>query len=261
MQIMNAFERRFGHLAIPNLTYYLIGGQVIAFVLMYASPTFGNLFYLQGDLVLKGEWWRLVTMLFTPLAREPLWAAFAWYIYYLYGTGLEQVWGSFRYLVYLVVIYFATLVAAFLIPGATLSNTHIYTSLFLAFAYLFPDFQLLIFFVIPVKIKWLAYLACAGMAASLIFGSLPTKVLTLLSASNFFLFFGSDIRMHIADRLRQGSRKAGIRTSGEQTYMNCAACHATENDRKIFYYCHDCVPETCYCEDHIRSHTHKRLSS
>jgi len=256
MKLLDYFERRFGNLAIPNLTLYFIGGQVLTFILMISSPAWEKLFYLQGSLVVKGEWWRMVTMLFTPLSLSPVWAAFTWYLYYLYGTGLEREWGPFRYNVYLVIIYLATLGASFLFPAVPLTNVYIYASVFLAFAYLYPDFTLLMFFFIPVKIKWLAALTWIGLAVNLILGSLSDRILIVLSIANFLLFFGADVWRYMLDRARYTAHKTGTHLDDIKAYMICVACGATEKDHKIFYYCHTCIPDRCYCEDHIRNHDH-----
>lgn len=258
MNILNALERKFGKYAISNLTYYLIGGQVLAFILTYFYPHYANLLPLQGNLVLKGQVWRLFTMLFVPISESPIWAALTWYLYYLFGTALETEWGTFRYTIFLFISYLATILSSFIFPEITVGNGYLYASIFLAFAYLFPDYQLYIFFVIPVKVKWLALLMWLGLFASFIFGSISTKVLILISIGNFLLFFGKEISFILISKLHFVSAKSGQIRDSHQAYMKCSVCGATEHDRKIFYYCHKCVPETCFCEDHLKGHIHKK---
>lgn len=256
MSILNSLERRFGKYAIPNLAYYLLGGQVFTFVLSYLQPSYPDRLTLQGNLVLQGQWWRVFSFMIIPFSSSPLWVVFLWYLYYLYGTALEKELGSFRYLVYLLVAYVATVTTAFLFPNTVLGNTPIFTSLFLAFAYLFPNFQLLLFFILPVKVKWLAWLAWIGLVIGFIFGTLSSKVICVISVANFILFFGYEIGTNFLFHTKQTSRSAGKFLEEKKTYLSCAVCHKTEKDRKIFYHCSDCVPETCYCEDHINNHQH-----
>ena len=257
MRLLDRLERKFGNLAIENLTVYLIAGQVFSFILFFAAPVYSHIFNLNGSLMLTGEWWRSITMLLSPISLSPFWAAFTWYLYYIYGTGLEKVWGSFRYTLYFFISWIATIAAALLFPDKTITNTFIYGSIFFAFAFLYPNFTLLLFFIIPVKIKWLAVLGWIGVGYALIFSDLETKIITALSISNFFLFFGSEVLLIVKDRIAFTARRSGNPAPVTGAYMVCARCGATEKDRKIFYYCHTCAPERCFCQDHIKDHNHK----
>lgn len=256
MSVEKMYEDRFGKFPLSNITSYLIGGNVIAYCLGMLYPQAAGSFGLSAHAVLSGEWWRLLTVLFVPFGASPIWVAFSWYLAYLFGTALEHVWGAFRYTLYVTIAYMATVILVFLYPNEVFSNGYIYASTFLAFAYLVPDFTLNIFFIIPVKIKWFAWLAWVGMIGALWSGDWPSRVQTILAVSNFCIFFGSDIYLRLSDSLRHGSGKIGTAMKPQQSYMRCVVCKKTEHDRKIFYYCHDCIPERCYCEDHIKGHAH-----
>ena len=82
-----------------------------------------------------------------------IFAFFAWYLFYLMGNALEGHWGAFRYNLFLLIGYLVTVAVAFLYPYAAATNIFIGGSVFLAFAYLYPDFQLYIFFIIPVRLN------------------------------------------------------------------------------------------------------------
>ena len=107
--------------------------------------------------VLHGEVWRLVTFLCEPPTNNLVFAFFFWYLFFLMGTALESTWGVFRYNVYLLVGWAATVAVSFIQPEAPASAGFLQGSVFLAFAYLYPNFQLLLFFILPVKVKWLAH--------------------------------------------------------------------------------------------------------
>ena len=256
MNLEKAYEDRFGKFPLSNITMYLVIGNVVAYCLNLLYPDFDSHLRLSGRQLLDGEWWRLVTVLFVPFARAPIWVAFGWYLAYIMGTALENVWGSFRYALYLAISYISIVIAAFLFPIEFFSNGYLYSSSFLAFAYLVPDFTLQLFFIIPVKIKWFAFLTWIGFAYSLFVLPVPQKIQALLAIANFLLFFGSEIFLNVKSRLKHGSFVVATKMNEERTYMYCSSCKATENDRKIFYYCHSCVPDTCYCEDHINAHRH-----
>lgn len=259
MNLEKAYENRFGKFPLSNITMYLIIGNVMAYCLNILYPGFDTHLRLSGHLLFEGEWWRLITVLFIPFADAPIWVAFAWYLAYIMGTALERVWGAFRYTLFLSISYVCTVIAVLLFPQETFSNGFIFASSFLAFAYLVPDFTLLLFFIIPVKIKWLALLTWTGFGYAILASPIPQKIHVLLIVGNFLLFFGQEIFLHFKSRLKHGAYTAAAKVKEHTTFMHCASCKATEIDRKIFYYCHDCNPATSYCEDHSKEHVHKMI--
>lgn len=261
MSIIDSLERRFGKYAIHNLTYYLIIGQVFAYILIYFVPHYETLFFLQGNLLLRGELWRLITFIFMPISKDLLFVAFTWYIFYIYGISLEQQWGSFRYLVYFLAGYIATIILTLLFPSFPLYNGYIYTSLFLAFAYMYPNYLLYIFFVIPVRVKWLALFTWIGLIVGFVSGPTSTKIITVVSISNFFLFFGKHVFYSLQWRLQGTSYQFSRAVESRKPHHICAVCGKNEikNPDMDIRYCENCTPVTCYCGDHIRNHKHKSL--
>lgn len=150
---------------------------------------------------MRGQIWRLFTFIFVPPASSVLTLALALYFYYFIGSTLERVWGTFRFNVYYLCGLLGCM-AAGLITGYG-SNDYLNLSLFLAFAYLFPNHEVLLFFIIPIKMKYLAYLDWALFAISLIFGSWASRAAVIASLINFFLFFGPDIWYQI--KMRRGN--------------------------------------------------------
>lgn len=260
MDIIDKLEKKLGRFAVDNLTYYLIAGQVLAFLLITSYPQYSRYFTLKGSRVLAGQWWLLLTFLFNPISKSLLFVIFVWYIFYLYGSVLERRWGSFRYLIYVLISYIGIVILAFIFPDVELTNAYIYASLFLAFAYLYPNFQLLLFFIIPVKIKWLAILTWIGIIGSIIIGSLPTKILTLVSISNFLLFFWHDLIYEVKRLLRHSSLPFAQKAKLQKAYHICAVCGDNERDNPNMQirYCSKCMPSSCYCGDHIKNHIHIR---
>src|SRR5512144_1586486 len=190
MSLIDKLDRKFRRYAVHNVTTYLIVGQVIFFLFVLSGRFILDRVVLIPELVRAGEWWRLITFLFIPPLTNPIFAFFAWYLFYLMGNALEGHWGAFRYNLFLLTGYIVTVAVTFLFPFSAATNIFIGGSVFLAFAYLYPDFQLYLFFIVPVKIKWLALLTWIGYAYQLLVGSWSTRVLVLASISNFLLFFG-----------------------------------------------------------------------
>ncbi len=155
---LDRLANRFGGWAVPNVTTGLILGQIAAFVLSWEQPEFAAKLTLVPDRVIAGEPWRLVSFVFYPPTMSPICAFFGWYLLYLMGGALEELWGAFRYNVYLLISYLATILAAFTLPSAEGTSAYMLGSVFLAFATLFPNFELCLFFLLPVKVKYLALL-------------------------------------------------------------------------------------------------------
>ncbi len=259
MGLLDTLDRKLRRYAIPNLTLYLIMGQVVFFVFSISGKFIIDRVVLVPALVLVGEWWRLITFLFIPPLTNPLFAFFAWYMFYLMGSALEGHWGAFRYNVFLLVGYLVTVGVSFLMPLYPATNVFIGGSVFLAFAFLYPEFQLYIFFIIPVKIKWLALLTWIGYAYQLLFGFWNTRLMVLASISNFLLFFGKDIYWRIKTGRRRMAEQAKQFTGLKEAFHTCAACGKTDisHPQMEFRYCPECNG-LGYCADHIFNHEHRK---
>src|SRR3990172_2602644 len=262
MRLLDNLERKFRRYAIHNVTLYIILGQVLFFVFQLSGRFILDRVVLIPDLVLTGEWWRLVTFLFIPPLTNPIFAFFAWYLFYLMGSALENHWGAFRYNVFLLVGYAVTVAVSFIVPMAAATNLFIGGSVFLAFAFLYPDFTLYIFFILPVKIKWLALLTWIGYAYQILVGTWPTRLLVLASISNFLLFFGRDIIWKMKTGKRVMATQARQFSGKKEAFHTCATCAKTDisHPGMGFRYCSECGG-LGYCMDHIFSHEHVKKKS
>ena len=259
MSLLDKLERKIGAWAVPNLTIYLIAGQTVFYVMFLTGRVDRSVTLLSAGLLLQGEWWRLATFIFDPPLSNPLFALFAWYLFYLMGSALEEQCGAFRYNVFLLIGFLMTVAAAFLVPGAAVSNIFIGGSVFLAFAWLYPDFTINIFFVLPVKIKWLALLTWLWYGFQLLFGAWPTRLLVLASVCNFLLFFARDlVWMAKSGKRRMGWQARQVPRRDDTPFHRCTVCGITDKDdpRMDFRYCPDCAGQQCFCPAHIRDHEH-----
>ncbi len=264
MTMLDKLQRKFGRFALPNVTVSLICCQVVVYVLAgLGNQALADRLTLIPQLVLQGEVWRLFSFVFVVLQGvSPIWAFFFWYLFYLMGTTLEQSWGAFRYNVYLLIGWTttvaATFVAGWITPGVAASPEFLQASVFLAFAYLYPDFQLMLFFLLPVKIKWLALLQCLGYGLALLTGGWLSRMLVIASIANFLVFFGRDL----VRRMRTGHRRMVDRADRikqqEIPRHRCLVCGVTnKSDPQMdFRYCSKCAGGCCYCEDHLHRHQH-----
>ncbi|MEN1681849.1 MAG: hypothetical protein AAGJ46_19890 [Planctomycetota bacterium] len=272
MKLLDRLEKRFGGYAVENSTLVVIVGQVIVFLAQYSQPGgAADLFerlQLDPSKVLAGEVWRLVTFMFlAPLHEWPLFVFFFWYLFYLMGTALEQAWSVFRYNLFCGISYVALVGSAFLAhalaPGLGVANNdYLYGSIFLAFARLFPDFQLMLFFLIPIKIKWLALLQWIGygltFAVALNAGDWYIPLTIAAAVANYFLFFGGDIVRDIRHGHRRNVWRAKALKTSEKLSHECRVCGLTSDmaPKTAFRYCSKCAGQACYCPDHIKDHEH-----
>ncbi len=264
MSLLDKLERLLGRAAIPHLSLLIVIGQV--FVLLSALLGLLDLSYfiLVPALARQGEWWRLVTMIFMPPSPGMfgyVFVAFAWYMFYLMGSALEGFWGEFRFNLFLFTGYALTIAVAFLTPYAPTTNLFIAGSVFLAFAWLNPDFELALFLILPVKIKWLALLTWLANAYYFAVGSWSLRLQILASVGNFLLFFGADIVQTARYRRRAmatSARRFAAASAEPEARHRCRVCGKTDltNPELDFRYCSKCAGDECYCPEHIFAHEH-----
>ena len=258
MNLLDSLEKKFRRFAVSNVTIYLILGQAIFFILHLSGRLVLDRIVLIPALVLAGQWWRLITFLFIPPLTNPIFAFFAWYLFYLMGGALEGHWGAFRYNAFLLAGYIVTVAVSFVFPFYAATNIFIGGSVFLAFAALFPEFQIYIFFILPVKMKWLALLTWFGYAYQFIVGSWPMRLLVLASISNFLLFFGKDILLRMKSGNRRMITKAREVSRKKEAFHRCTICGVTDisDPGMEFRYCPECNG-LGYCKGHIMNHVHQ----
>jgi len=160
-RLLARLERSFGKYAIPNLIGYVVGGMALVAVLSAIKPAYPEHLVLDLHAVRHGQVWRLVTFLFIPPPGSPIWLLVSLYFTWWIGSSLEQAWGAFKMNVFYFMGALATIAAALAVGPDT--NRWLDASLFLAFATVFPDASVLLFFIIPVRVKWLGIVA--GVAA------------------------------------------------------------------------------------------------
>ncbi len=288
--LLNNLEKKFGRYAINNLTIYIIGLYIIGYVLQLAPASINITSYLTLDpyLILHGQIWRLITWVIIPPSGLSIWIIFTLYLYYFIGTTMERTVGAFRYnffifggiifmilsafvsyfVYYLVLagneVYLATIMQYY---STTFSTYYIQQAVFLSFALSYPDIQLLLMFIIPVKVKWLGIFYSAILVFECIYTGLIQKgyaifFVILFQFINLFLFY---LQTGKLDRLRpkevkrrqEFKKNAKIMPKGV-TRHKCAVCGRTETDNPNleFRFCSKCNGNYEYCQDHLFTHQH-----
>lgn len=275
-----AAHPRFG---IPNLMRVIVIGNVAVYVLMLLTQAndANALSFLTFNLnaLLHGEVWRLVTFVFVPAYSSPFALLISLYFYYWIGSTLERQWGTAKFNLYYIsgaLLTVLGVVLASLITGnpyLTAAGTgYVNLSMFFAFAFLFPNTTVLLFFILPVRMKWLAYLDGALFAFDIIKAigahNWAGVVLPIVALLNFAVFIWPEVH-YLKERAKyQNSRKTvqfrqaqqqQAKQAQQQGYRHkCAVCGRTDTDYPDlqFRYCSKCVGYHCFCQDHIFNHVH-----
>lgn len=202
MKWVYRLERKFGRYYIPRLMLVIIAGQGMVYLASQLNPAIQLLgrFSLDWAAVLRGEVWRLATFVFIPQTTSPLGLIISLYFYYLIGNTLENTWGGFCFNVYYLCGMFGAIAAAAITGYGT--GYYINLSLFFAFAAMYPDFQVLLFFILPIKMKYLAYVSGGLCVLDLLLGTWDMRAAIVFSLANFLLFFGGDFLRKVRQELR-----------------------------------------------------------
>ncbi len=288
MNWINRLENKFGRYAISNLMFYIIIMYAVGFVILWVNPVF---FYqylsLDAEAILHGQIWRIFTFIMEPPSTSLIWILITLNLYYFIGKNLEMVWGAFRFNLYFfsgVLFHVIAAILVYLITGVNLplGTTYLNLSLFLVFASLFPDTQFSLYFVIPIKVKWLAYLDLAAFAYTILQAFMPAyggdslygiqykayALAAAVSLLNFLLFFLTSKRAspyspkqmkrkhEFKQNIRRAERPKHIYENGAR--HRCAVCGRTELDDENleFRYCSKCNGNYEYCQDHLFTHKH-----
>jgi len=279
---MNKIDRfcynhpRFG---IPNLMKYIVIGTGIVWLFSMMSAGGAGSGYLMDLLcfspyhILRGQVWRLFTFVLIP-QDGGIWLLITLYFYYFIGSTLENQWGPGKFTIYYLFGMLFTIIYGFVVyfaAGRSISVTSYYInmSMFFAFATLFPDTTVYLFFVIPLKMKWLAILDAALFAIDIVTLSFPYNLIPLTAVLNYFLFCGGWLLDYFTPARRK-QRKNTVNFKSEvrriqyeqrtrEYTRKCEVCGRTDVSHPDleFRYCSRCSGYHCYCIDHINNHTHK----
>ena len=278
-EAVDRFCARHPRFGVPNLMrYVVIGNVVVYFLMMLTRNADANAldflaFHLDG--LLHGEIWRIITFIFVPNTSGAFMLLIALYFYYWIGSTLERQWGTAKFNLYYfsgVLLTVIGTVLASLISGTNFTivgTEYVNLSMFLAFALLFPDTQVLLFFIIPIKMKWLAIidgvLFAVEIISSLTAGYWAGVVLPIVALLNFFAFIYPEVHYFAERKKYQHSRqtvhfKQAVKQQQQQRgfHHKCAVCGRTDTDYPDLQFrsCSKCAGYHCFCEDHIFTHVH-----
>ena len=279
MNWLDKLERKIGRFAIPNLTVYLLAGYVIGFIVMYLMPSLLGWLTLEPAYIVRGQVWRIISWVLIPPTTKPVSLLFLVLLYYSLGTALERTSGPYPYneminfgFIFTVIAVFGLYGILYLVYGTEallsmiglVSTNYITMSIFLAFAAIYPDMEVYLYFILPIKMKWMAIVYAVMALYYFITGGLVSRVAIGASLLNFVIFFLFNRNMRRFSP-KERARKAKFRKQSEPHMRytggakhRCAVCGRTELDDPCleFRFCSKCNGNYEYCQDHLFTHEH-----
>ena len=274
---LDKFCSRHPNFGISNLMLYIAGGNVAIYLIDLFSMgglSLASMLSFDRYEILHGQLWRLVTFVFISESGDLLlrgtgifFVLVSAYFYWWIGNLLEREWGTAKF-----TVFYLGGVALNIIYGMVTgyaSMTYVNLSMFFSFATLYPNMEILLFMILPVKVKWIAWIDAAlfgwAVLSNLLIGNWFGALLPVVAVLNYFIFFWQDFQYLFAKTRRQHSpqtinfKKAQKQLRQRRGYLHkCAVCGVTDQDDSDmeFRYCSKCNGYYCYCANHINSHTH-----
>ena len=258
---------------IPNLMKIVVIGNVLVYFLDMFSQGYASyalMFYTPW--ILQGQVWRLISFIFVPTGSNfVLWFIMTTLFYYYIGNALERQWGTARFTVFYGLGVVLNILVGFLM--GTTSMYHVNMSMFFAFATLYPELQVMLYGILPLKVKWLAWIDAALFAFDIVYSLVSrqwvTAVLPLVAILNYLIFFWEDLMGAVRRTGQRAAYRANPQTINfkraqkqvreHKGYLHkCAVCGITDADdpNMEFRYCSKCNGYYCYCMNHINNHVH-----
>lgn len=253
MKITNFIEKHCKWLQIKNLPVFLAFGYIVFYVLILSQTVQVYTVDLYGYGVLENkEYWRLFTFFFITL-EPPLFFAFLVYIQWFFGMELENIFGPTKFTLFFLLHFLIAISLSFLLPEVRLNETFM-TTVFLAFAFIYPDYLLMPFFLFRIKIKWLAMIEVLRLSFYLVDSEFSATMvaMNLTIFLPIFLFFGKDIYNKIKYKTRKTIITAHKQIAAKKHHHQCLVCDSTDitNPNKEFRYIEVNGQLKCYCDDH-----------
>lgn len=208
---LRSLERRFRWLGIPNIAILFVTLQALGFLMVSMDPVWIERLALFPNRVIQGEYWRLITFLALPLSLSLIWVIFAlWFIYFILDA-IEREWGDLKTTLYVLLAIVLMIIFSFWFDYPITNVSDFESTLFLAAATLFPELEIRLFLIIPVKMKWLGWLSLAFLGVKFIESDWVGRVYLLMIYFNYLLFFGPAALGRVKQMFRRWNYRRKIR--------------------------------------------------
>lgn len=235
--------------------------------------------------IMKGEVWRLLTFVFIP-DSSPWFVLFEILFYFYMDRTLDAKMGRLKLNLFffgsVLMIDVVGLICSAVSPSIysymyypALASPALDFCMFFALAAAVPNMQLLVMFILPVKVKFLAWIDLGLIVYYAIGIPFPTWLILLVPIVMLCLFFWKDIPDLLPEGFRFGASRVKHKVEREKAHREqkkppvihevkknyrhrCTVCGRTDvSDPDLeFRYCSRCSGYHCYCSDHINTHSH-----
>ncbi len=249
MSLLDRLERVFGRFTLPNLLPILLMGQVLVYLFLATGAVTHHQLLLNSGLILEGQVWRAVTFMLLPLSDSPIWFALGVYITWLMGSALQKEWGEVRFALYVSTGWFLTVVSSFIFPVAVFGNQFIMGLFTLGFAKLYPDFEFLMFFIIPMKVKYIGWITWGMYAMAFLGGPGPVRAMVLSAAAAWLLFFGGEMARTVESKKRKTAFTRQAKMNAQIPMHTCEKCGKTNLSHPQIDFRYQ--SGRCFCESYL----------
>jgi len=234
---LGQLERRLGWLSFPGLLRYYALLYALVYLLRLVRPDIGEFLDFDRSKILAGEVWRVVTFLFASSGSFGFGGVglvlmvFLVMIAFMMSDALEDAWGVFKTTLFLICGILGLVAANFVFPQLMPnSGLLLYGSAFFAFATLFPKVEFLLFFILPVQVRVLAWIQAAVMVLA-VFADLRLAPFFLLGFANYLIFAGIPALRGTARVIESAQRRRRFNAAKEPAsaaFHTCASCDRTD---------------------------------
>jgi hypothetical protein len=230
MPFLNTLEKTLGRFAVAGLIRYVVALNALVFILGLLNPAYISMLTLDRDAIMAGQVWRLLSWIFIPNTFSLLWVIFYLMFTWWMGDLIESTWGTFRLNLYYFTGYLGCTVAA-LMFGHSLGNVALNTSLLFAAGTIAPELQIMLFGIIPLRLKWVALFSAVFLALALITGNWGARAAIAVAYLNYLLFFGPTFFRNTVESRKNAARRAKFEIAkrpDDETMHRCNVCGRTE---------------------------------
>lgn len=242
-------ERHAPWLGTPGVLKAVVLLNALTFMLLTLDPSYAGVLALIPEKIMQGEVWRLVTYIFIPETQSAFWIIFALLFLWFLSSALEETWGPLRLNVFYLVGMIGCTAAAFFF-GGTPSNTFLNLSLFFAFATVAPNYEIFLFFILRVKMKYIAYVMAGVLLLQVLASPLAAKMAMVASLANYLVFFGPGFIRDLRSQRQSAARLGKFREEAAESLHSCAACGRTEVSHPELDF-RVTASGTEYCQEHL----------
>jgi membrane associated rhomboid family serine protease len=225
--IWNWLERRAPWLGTPGVLKAVVLLNALTFLLVTLDPAYAGMLALLPEKVMQGELWRLVTYIFVPQTRSWFWIFFLLLFMWFLATALEEHWGALKLNAFYLVGMAGCTVAAFFFGGLS-SNTFLNLSLFFAFATIAPNYEIFLFLILRVKVKYIAWVLAGLFGLQFALLPLGAQMAMIASVANYLLFFGPAFIRQWSENRVSAVRLAKFHGDTAEALHRCKKCERTE---------------------------------